>query len=149
MSVPTPKASDAKSDLRAITITLEKNAPLRIVKELMKNTGLLSVEGNFEFVDFAADCPSPIPMWTGGCQFRVPPAPLAGDEPKPPPHLTLSLDKQVRSNTFVALDASSCCECDVLLIFFLSANGFFFSMSGLRRLSLAGGRGGLRRRAPI
>jgi hypothetical protein len=95
MSVHTPKASDAKSALRPVTIAVEKNAPLRIVKELLKNTGLLAVEGNFEFLDFVADCPSPLAMWTGGCKFRVPPAPSVEEEPKPTPHLTVSLDKEV------------------------------------------------------
>ncbi len=97
MSVPTPKASDAaKSQRRVITLVPEKNAPLRVVKELLRHTGILQVEGNFEFLDFAADCPSPLPMWTGGCRFRVPPAPSAEEEPKPLPNLTLSLDKEVR-----------------------------------------------------
>ena len=98
MSVPTtPKASDAKSQLRSINLSVEKNAPLLIVKELLKNTGLLAVEGNFEFHDFVADCPSPLPMWTGGCKFRVPPAPSVEEEAKPQPQLTISLDKEVCS----------------------------------------------------
>jgi hypothetical protein len=96
MSVPTPKAADAKTQTRSVTLGLVANAPLRIIKELLKNTGILQVEGNFDFEDFEADCPSPLPMWTGGCKFRVPASPSAEDEQKPSPHLTLSLDKEAR-----------------------------------------------------
>jgi len=98
MSVPTtPKApSDAMALRRACSLAVVKDAPLRIVKELLTNTGILQVNGNFEFLDFVANCPSPLPMWTGGCCFRVPPAPPADGEPKPSPALTLSLDKEVR-----------------------------------------------------
>ena len=95
MSVPAPKAADAKTQTRAVTLGFVANAPLRIIKELLKNTGILQVEGNFDFEDFEADCPSPLPMWTGGCKFRVPAAPAPEEEQKSSPHLTLSLDKEV------------------------------------------------------
>ena len=98
MSVPTPAKAptDATSQRRATSLAIQKSAPLRIVKELLTNTGMLQVSGNFDFHDFVANFPSPLPMWTGGCCFRVPPAPPADGEPKPPPTLTLSLDKEVR-----------------------------------------------------
>jgi hypothetical protein len=102
MSLPTPKASDAaKFQRRVVTLVPEKNTPLRIVKELLRNTCILQVEGNFDFQDFAADCPSPLPMWTGGCRFRVPPAPAPEEEPKPSPHLSISLDKEVCRCNFI------------------------------------------------
>jgi hypothetical protein len=143
MSVPTPKASDAaKSQRRVVTLVSEKNVPLRIVKELLRNTGILQVEGNFDFLDFAADCPSPLPMWTGGCRFRVPPAPSAEEESKPSPHLTLSLDKEVRQcNCYstILLRLFLCEAVHFLICRFFSANGPLPPLCGLSRFSLARG----------
>lgn len=108
MSVPTPAKAptDATSERRAVGLAIQKNAPLRIVKELLTNTGILQVNGNFDFADFVANIPSPLPMWTGGCRFRVPPAPPADGEPKPPPALTLSLDKEVRLSSHMPSNPS-------------------------------------------
>jgi len=104
MSVPNLQSKDQKSTGRVATLATLKDAPLIIVKELMKNTGLLQVDGNFEFLDFLGDCPSPIQTSSGGCRFRVPPAPSAEDPPMPSPCINLSLDKDQMDFSASCLD---------------------------------------------
>jgi hypothetical protein len=148
MSVPNLQSKDQKSTRRVATLATLKDAPLIIVKELMKNTGLLQVDGNFEFLDFLGDCPSPIQTSSGGCRFRVPPAPSAEDPPMPSPCINLSLDKDVSCNHH-CIRIYFCVGHSLDSTLTFSANGLFRFMFGLLRLSLARRRRGIRCSAPL